>query len=84
MPNDPDHFAALAEETADRVIVDTYFDGDGAHGRRSRSLGIGELYARLGYSDWFRPGAEGPLLAALRKRLGEDRVLFSQAGFNHV
>jgi DNA repair photolyase len=84
MPNEPDHFAALADEAADRVVVDTYFDGDGAHGRRSRALGIGELYERLGYGDWFRPGAEAVLLGALRKRLGADRVLFSQAGFNHV
>ncbi|MGA2409749.1 MAG: radical SAM protein [Candidatus Binataceae bacterium] len=84
MPNDPDHFAAIADTVADRVIVDTYFDGDGASGRRSRSLGMGELYARLGYSEWFRPGAETALLAAMRSRLGNDRVLFSRSGFNTV
>ena len=33
MPNDPERFAAIAEQAADRVIVDTYFDGDGAKGR---------------------------------------------------
>jgi DNA repair photolyase len=84
MPNDPEHFAAIAEEAADRVIVDTYFDGDGAKGRRSRALGMGELYAGLGYGEWFRPGAEAALLNALRKRLGEERVLFSREGFNAV
>jgi DNA repair photolyase len=84
MPNDPDHFATIADAAADRVIVDTYFEGDGAGGRRSRSLGMGELYARLGYSEWFRPGAETALLMALRSRLGVDRVLFSRPGFNTV
>jgi DNA repair photolyase len=84
LPNHPQRFADLAAEVADRAIVDTYFDGDGASGRRSRSLGIGELYERLGYADWFKPGAERELSAAMRARLGDDRVLFSRAGFNAV
>ncbi len=84
MPNHPERFAALADEAADRVIVDTYFAGDGACGRRSRALGIGELYARLGYEGWFRPGAEAELMRALRARLGEERVLFSREGFGAV
>ena len=84
LPNHPQHFADLAAEVSDRVIVDTYFDGDGARGRRSRALGIGELYERLGYADWFKPGAERELLAAMRARLGDDRVLFSRDGFNDV
>jgi DNA repair photolyase len=84
MPNDPDHFAALADEAADRVIVDSYFAGDGSGGRRSRALGIGELYARLGYEGWFRPGAEERLLDAMRKRLGAHRVLYSREGFSAV
>jgi hypothetical protein len=77
-------FAELADDVADRVVIDTYFDGDGAHGRRSRALGIGELYDRLGYTGWFQPGAERELLAAMRSRLGAERVLFSRAGFNAV
>ncbi len=36
LPNEPERLAALADESADRVLVDTYFDGDGANGRRSR------------------------------------------------
>src|SRR5512146_3010565 len=84
MPNDPERLAELADGAADRVIVDTYFDGDGSNGRRSRALGMGELYARLGYEGWFRPGAERELMAAMRARLGAERVLFSRAGFNDV
>jgi len=84
MPNNPEHFAELVDDAADRVIVDTYFDGDGSHGRRSRALGIQQLYERLGCAQWFRPGAERELVAALKSRLGDDRVLFSREGFNAV
>jgi len=81
LPNDPQRFAAIVDRCADRVVVDTYFAGDGSCGRRSRALGIGGLYARLGYADWFRPGAEAPLLDAMRAKLGDRRVLFSRDGF---
>lgn len=84
MPNHPDRFAELVAPVSDRVVLDTYFDGDGANGRRSRALGMGALYERLGYERWFKPGAERELAAALQSRLGHDRVLFSQAGFNAV
>jgi DNA repair photolyase len=84
MPNHPDRLAELADSSADRVVVDTYFDGDGSGGRRSRALKIGELYERLGYAGWFRPGAERELMAAMHARLGDKRVLFSRAGFNAV
>ncbi len=84
LPNHAARFAALADEAADRVIVDTYFAGDGSEGRRSRALGMRELYARLGYDGWFQPGAEDELLAAMRARLGAQRVLFSRDGFSAV
>src|SRR5271168_2379894 len=84
LPNHPQRFAELADAAADRVIVDSYFAGDGSGGRRSRALGIGELYGRLGYSGWFRPGAEEQLLAAMRSRLGADRVWYSRDGFSRV
>ena len=84
MPNHPARFAELVAKVSDRVVLDTYFDGDGARGRRSRALGMGELYERLGYARWFQPGAERELLARLQSRMGHDRVLFSQAGFNAV
>jgi DNA repair photolyase len=84
LPNDPSRFAALVDETADRVVLDTFFDGDGSHGRRTSALGIGELYERRGYAQWFRPGAEQELAEALRQRLGAHRVLFSREGFSAV
>ena len=84
MPNNSFRMAEIAERAADRVVVDTFFDGDGSGGRRSRALGIGELYARLGYEGWFERGAEHGLIAVLRNRLGSDRVLISRIGFNAV
>jgi DNA repair photolyase len=82
MPNHPQRFAELAAACADRVVIDTYVDGDGSGGRRSRALGIPELYHRLGYDGWFEKGAETTLIGAMRTRLGAERVLLSRAGFN--
>ena len=84
LPNNAANFADLADKVADRVIIDTYFDGDGSGGRRSRWLGMAELYERIGYREWFRPGAEQELLQVMRARLGDNRVLFSRDGFNAV
>ena len=84
LPNNPERFAELATDAADRVIIDTYFDGDGANGARSRALGMRELYAQHGYEDWFQPGAERALVDAMRSRLGADRVLMSRDGFAAV
>jgi DNA repair photolyase len=82
MPNCPERFAELAAACADRVIVDTYLDGDGSGGKRSRALGIPQMYARMGYDGWFERGAEAELIAAMKARMGSERVLFSRAGFN--
>jgi DNA repair photolyase len=84
MPNHPERFSELADAAADRVIIDTYFDGDGAGGARSRALGMRELYAKHGYEEWFHPGAERALVDAMQSRLGSDRVLMSRDGFTAV
>jgi DNA repair photolyase len=82
MPNHPHRFAELAAVSADRVVIDTYIDGDGSGGRRSRGLRIPELYRRLGYDGWFEKGAEMALISAMRTKLGAERVLLSRQGFN--
>jgi DNA repair photolyase len=84
LPNHPQRFVEIAHESADRVVIDTYLDGDGSGGKRSRALGIPQLYARLGYDGWFEKGAEAALRAAMKARLGAHRVLFSRDGFNAV
>jgi DNA repair photolyase len=84
MPNNPQRFASLVADVVDRVIVDTYA-GDGAHGERSRKLGIEDIYRnKLGCEGALRVGAEAPLLAAMRARLGVRRVLVGKDGFNQV
>lgn len=84
LPCDADEFAALIGARATRTVVDTLWEGDGAHGRRSRQLGMGELLTKFGYQDWLSPEAHLPLLAALRARMGAERVGFSAEGFNQL
>ena len=84
LPNNAGHFTRIVDEVADRVIIDTYFAGDGSGGRRSRRLGMAEMYERLGYHEWFQPGAEQELILEMRRQLSDDRVLFSRDGFNEV
>lgn len=79
---DPEAFAAALAEVADRVIVDTLADGDGAGGRRSRSNGMPAALAALGHPGFMDdPGPVERLLSALRRRLPADRVGVGRAGF---
>jgi DNA repair photolyase len=82
LPNDPEAFARLLKNRCHRVVVDTYFDGDGAQGRRTEQLGIRALYARYGYTAWYRADAHNTLMDVLSARLGPERVAFSKEGFN--
>jgi DNA repair photolyase len=82
LPCHAQRFAELIAPRAGRAVVDTLTDGDGAGGRRSAELGMPELLRSLGYEDWLRRDAHLPLLAALRERMGIERVGFSQQGFN--
>jgi DNA repair photolyase len=84
LPNRPERFASMVAQVADRVVVDTLLDGDGAGGARSRALGMEAFYARLGYPQWLEAGSETALLDAMRARLGTERVAFSRDGFNDV
>ncbi|MCI0662187.1 MAG: radical SAM protein, partial [Acidobacteria bacterium] len=82
LPCDAEEFANLIAERSTRAVVDTLTEGDGAGGRRSAELGMPELLRSLGYEDWLLPDSHIPLLEALRRRMGDERVGFSQAGFN--
>lgn len=82
LPCDPEIFAALIAPRATRAVVDTLIHGDGAAGRRSTRLGLPAILAELGHPDWMSPEAHLPLLHALRQLMGDDRVGFSQDGFN--
>jgi DNA repair photolyase len=82
LPCDPEVFADLIAARANRAVVDTLIDGDGAGGRRSTELGMPELLYSLGYQGWFSRDVHVPLLNALRERMGTENVGFSQEGFN--
>jgi len=84
LPCDAEEFANLIAERSTRAVVDTLIDGDGAGGRRSAELGMPELLRSLGYGDWLLPDSHIPLLEALRRRMGSDRIGYSQAGFNFL
>lgn len=66
-----------------RIIIDTFLDGDGSGGQRSRRLGMRELLTQAGYPDWFEQCREHAhtLIQYLVSRLGRERVLWSAAGF---
>lgn len=79
LPCDPERLAGLLDPVVDRVVVDDFFRGDGAGGRRS-SAALASLRAR-GFGAWAEPGYAAHATEVLRRRLGAERVLESQAGF---
>jgi hypothetical protein len=66
----------------DRVVVDDFFLGDGAGGRRSRAAL--ERLRSLGFGDWAEPGYAEESIAIFREELTPERVVVSQAGFNEL
>lgn len=82
LPCDPEIFSDLVAARASRAVVDTLLDGDGAGGRRSTELGMPLLLRSLGYQHWLDRAAHLPLLDALRRKMGPEKVGFSQEGFN--
>ena len=84
LPSNPDRFAALLAGRVTRVLVDTFFAGDGSGGRRSTHLGMGKRLAGLGYADWFTETAHLGLMEALLNHFPKEAVVFSQAGFAAV
>lgn len=82
LPCDAEEFAEQIARRATRAVVDTLIHGDGANGRRSAELGMPELLRRLGYEHWLNENAHLPLLEKLVLKMGDQRVGFSQEGFN--
>ncbi len=81
LPCDPAHFSRILEGKVSRVLVDTFFAGDGSGGARSTRLGMGALLAELGYGEWYASTAHEGLMKALRGHFPDENILFSQAGF---
>jgi DNA repair photolyase len=83
LPNDPVHFADLLFDSADRVIVDTFF-GDGSNGKRTSRRPLPRRFTELGYGDWRDTEAAQALFGEVTSRMGEDQVGWSQEGFNQL
>ena len=79
MPCDPGRLARKLEPVADRVVVDDFFRGDGAGGRRSRAA-LERLRA-AGFAAWAEPGYADAAIDAFREVFGAERVGVSAEGF---
>ncbi len=82
LPCNPARLAAWLEPVADRVLVDDFFRGDGAGGRRSAAALA--VLREHGFERWAEPGYAGETVRELRRLLGEGRVVESQAGFSDL
>lgn len=79
LPCDPERLARMLEPVADRVVLDDFFRGDGAGGRRSRAA-IEALRA-AGYAAWTEPGYADAATELFRTIFGPHRLGLSAAGF---
>jgi DNA repair photolyase len=80
LPCDPSRLAELLDPVAERIVVDDFFEGDGASGRRSRAA-LDRLRS-MGFAHWAEPGYAQDTIGVLRRLLGPDRVLLSKQGFS--
>ena len=79
LPCDPERLARMLEPVADRVVIDDFFAGDGAGGRRSQKA-LARL-RELGFGAWAERGYATGAVAVFRRVLGPDRVGVSAQGF---
>ncbi len=79
LPGDPERLARRLEPVADRVVVDDFFRGDGAGGRRSRAALA--LLRAAGFARWAEPGYADEAIAIFRRVFGAERLGVSAAGF---
>lgn len=82
LPGDPERLARRLDPVVDRVVVDDFFLGDGAGGRRSRAARA--RLAEAGHAEYTRPGRAAAARTVFCDVLGAERVGFSQEGFNQL
>lgn len=79
LPGDPEQLARLLEPVADRVVVDDFFRGDGAGGRRSRAAM--DVLRKAGFEAWTEPGYADAAIEVFVRVFGRERVGVSASGF---
>lgn len=76
-----DRFPALLAETADRVVLDDYFQGDGSGGKRTGRLNVRRIYRELGLEHWYDPRTLARLAERFAACFPPDRLRISRDGF---
>ncbi|MFB5191071.1 SPL family radical SAM protein [Alicyclobacillus fastidiosus] len=76
-----DQFADKLREATEDVVIDDYFLGDGAHGRRSSALHVADLYRPSELKQWYHQEAIDELQRQFAERFGHSHVFLSQDGF---
>jgi len=79
LPCDSQRLAEQLEPVCERVVIDDFFAGDGAGGKRSRDTLA--MLREAGYGAWAQPGYAAPALETFRRVFGAERVGYSAAGF---
>ncbi len=79
LPGDARALAERLEPLVDRVVIDDFFRGDGAGGRRSRAAL--ERLRGHGFGAFAEPGYADEAVATFRRVFGAERVFESAAGF---
>jgi len=79
LPCDPERLARRLDPVVDRVVVDDFFRGDGAGGRRSAAA-LARL-AASGFGAWTEPGYADRAIEVFARILGAERVGVSASGF---
>lgn len=55
--------------------------GDGSGGKRTKKLGMKNLYETLGLEEWYEPSAYRVVYDRLKQVFTEDQIYLSQKGF---
>lgn len=76
-----DHFASSLRDLADYVVIDDYFMGDGASGKRTKQLHVEELYTPDEFEDWYQPHAYQKTLTQFQTIFPTEQVYVSRMGF---
>ncbi|MDP5277099.1 SPL family radical SAM protein [Chengkuizengella axinellae] len=76
-----DSFAEKLSSVVDRICIDDYFMGDGSEGKRTKRLGIQEIYEKENLHEWYDPSAYLRVKKGLEKHYTEDQIFVSQDGF---
>jgi DNA repair photolyase len=78
-----DSFAVDLARAAPRIVVDDFFHGDGAGGKRTEALGIRRLYEQAGEGDQYRPETARKFYDLLRRHAEKcgSIALWSREGF---